>query len=203
MARRLALIASWSGSSPSVRSVLHCHPCLEGEEEEIENELYPVEYLLKGSVDFDEPLIFHSLVKQLKRMGMDPWFEIISSDKGRAVVTLSVDYPRFGSTDLSSSIFRSDNSVPEGLLPLLFKAHDYRQADGITLYRTTGIAKVAAGYSSLWQVVGDLLSTRRTSQAPTISGGEVAHPSVVSDVSVDLTVGGVVGACKKDCMLID
>ena len=25
--------------------------------------MYPVEYLLKGSVDFDEPLNFHSLVK--------------------------------------------------------------------------------------------------------------------------------------------
>ena len=188
MARCLALLESWNSTSyPSIRSALHCHPCLEGlsdEEEEIEDELYPVEYLLKGSVDFDEPLVFHSLVKQLKWIGMDPWFEVISSDKRRAVVALSVDYPHFGSTDLSSSIFRSDDSMPEGLLPLLFKARDYHQDDGIILYRTTGIAKVAAGYSFLWQVVGDVLSARRTSQAPTVSGdGKVARPSVVSDVS--------------------
>ena len=207
MARRLALIASWIGGvDPSIRSVLHCHPSFEGlSEEEIEDALLRFEFLLKGKVDFDKPIHFHCLIIQLREMGMEPSFDIISSDEGQAVVALSVGYHHIGNTALSSSTFRSDGA-PEYLLPLVFKSHQYRRDDGIILYRTTAIAKVAAGYSCLWQIVDDLYRMHRSSQVATITDGEVSRPPVVvSDISSSDadTTGSPVSSAASDAASSD
>ena len=94
-------------------------------------------------IDFDSPLMFSHLMKDLKKMGARPKFDVLCSDDGRAVVELSVD------TDLFPIRHFSSQDAPASLVQVMFSASD----NGPLLCRNVAEAKVVAGHSLLWQLV--------------------------------------------------
>jgi len=126
-----------------VWDVLERHPLLLGRSQEDGEKALLQTVSAFREIDFNSPLKFCDLKKDLKKMGARPKFDILCSDDGRAVVELSVD------TDLFPIRHFSSQDAPASLVQVLFSTSD----DGPLLCRYVGEAKVVAGYTLLWQLM--------------------------------------------------
>ena len=146
----LALKGGARNDHECVRDVLERHPLLLGRSEANgEKALLQIVSAFR-EIDFDRPLMFSHLKKDLKKMGAQPEFHTLCSDEGRAVVELRVEPASV--SELSRDRFSSQNA-PEILVSALCSPNQYISDSGRIRFQRVSVAKVVVGYSLLWQLL--------------------------------------------------